>query len=116
MDASHISQLLADMYSLRILASSAKKPRSAQELSFLLDIPVASSYRRVNELEREGLLKCVGKPLTREGKRYKIYQSQVNNITLVFEKGKLKARKSIAWQDTVEVEQSVIEAPKQSQK
>ena len=108
MKASNISQLLADIYSLKILSSSAKKPRSAQELSVILDIPVACSYRRVKDLEREGLLKCVGRPLTSEGKRYKVYQSQVNRITLVFENGKLTAQKSLAWKETEKVEESVI--------
>ena len=108
MKASNISQLLADRYSLKILAATYNKPRSTQELSLILDIPIASSYRRVKELEKEGLLKCVGKPLTREGKRFKIYQSQVNNITLVFEKGKLRARRSLAWEEPEEVEEPVI--------
>jgi len=110
MNASNISQLLADKYSLKILAATYNTPRSTQELSLILDIPIASSYRRVKDLEKEGILKCVGKPLTKEGKRYKIYQSQVNNITLVFEKGKLKARRSLAWQETEEVVEPIIQA------
>ncbi len=112
MNASNISQLLADRYSLKILAATYHRPRSTQELSLILDIPIASSYRRVKELEKEGLLKVVGRPLTREGKRYKIYQSQVNNITLVFEKGKLRARRSLAWQEPEEVIEPIISTPK----
>jgi len=108
MNASNISQLLADRYSLKILAATYNTPRSTQELSLILEIPIASSYRRVKELEKEELLKCVGRPLTREGKRYKIYQSQVNNITLVFEKGRLRARKSLAWKEPEEIVEPII--------
>ncbi len=109
MNVLNISQLLADPCSLQILASSSNKPRSTQELSVMLDIPVASTYRRVKDLENEGLLKRVGRPLTREGKRYWIYQSQVNNITLVFENGKLKARRSLAWQEPEEAVEPLVE-------
>ncbi len=108
MNVLNISQLLADPYSLQILASSYNKPRSTQELSMMLDIPVASAYRRVKDLENEGLLKRAGRPLTREGKRYWIYQSQVNNITLVFENGKLRARRSLAWQETEEAVEPLV--------
>jgi len=101
---------------LRILAATRNKPRSTQELSIMLDIPIASAYRRVNDMEKERLLKRVGRPLTRDGKRYWIYRSQVNNIMLVFEKGRLRARRSLAWKEPEEVVEQVITSPEPIEK
>ncbi len=55
-------------------------------------IPIAACYRRIKSLETVGLIKCVGKALTRKGKRIGIYSSQLKNAYIFFEDGKIKVR------------------------
>ncbi len=104
----NIAQLLADEYTIKIFELTYDRPYSAQEISLLLDIPIACAYRRVNKLEGEGLLKCVGRPVTTGGKRQKVFMSQVKNITVMFENGKLKAWKNLEEQELEEIVEPVI--------
>ena len=66
MDIFEASHMITDKYSVRILVGTAKKPKSAIELSEKYGIPIAACYRKIKELERAGLLRCVERRLTRK--------------------------------------------------
>ncbi len=92
MDLFEASQLITDKYSVRILVGTAKKPKSAIELTERYGIPIAACYRKIKELETAGLLRCVERRLTRKGKRVSMYISQLKTAYLFFENGKLRMR------------------------
>ena len=85
-----LSKLLADEYVVKILAATIWEPKSAQQLAFDLDIPIAACYRKINETIDTGLLLYIGNAITRRGKSVKLFKSQVNSIKLLFERGELK--------------------------
>jgi len=87
-----LSKILADPYSMKILASTYAKPTSAQEISIKFDIPIAQCYRRIRTLESLGMVKAVKSILTKKGKRMKLYKSDVKNAYVVYEHGKLKVK------------------------
>ncbi len=92
MDIFEASHMITDKYSVRILVGTAKKPKSAIELSEKYGIPIAACYRKIKELERAGLLRCVERRLTRKGKRVSMYISQLKTAYLFLENGKLRMR------------------------
>ncbi|MDY7082826.1 MAG: helix-turn-helix domain-containing protein [Halobacteria archaeon] len=76
---------LGDEYSIRILSETLETERSAKEISRRLDIPIATVYRRIDNLVEAGFLEYEGKALTQEGKRVKVYRSYVDQIKIFFE-------------------------------
>lgn len=84
-----IAQILTDEYNMNILAATSHKARSARELAFMFDIPLASCYRKLRELSSAGLIEHEGSELTADGKRYKVYRSRIGSVTMVYEKGTL---------------------------
>jgi predicted transcriptional regulator len=92
MDLFEASQLITDKYTVKILVGTTKKPKSAIELSEKFGIPIAACYRKIRELEKVGLLRCVERRLTRKGKRVSMYISQLKTAYLFFENGKLRMR------------------------
>ena len=87
-----ISNLISDKYVSKILMSTYKKPKSVQNISASYGIPIAVCYRKVRQLEHLGFLSCVGDKLNGNGKRVKLYQSQIVNAHFFMEKGKFRAR------------------------
>jgi hypothetical protein len=87
-----ISNLISDKYVSKILMSTFKKPKSVQKISASYGIPIAVCYRKVRQLERLGFLTCIGDKLNGNGKRVKLYQSQIVNAHFFMEKGKFRAR------------------------
>ncbi|XGI83870.1 helix-turn-helix domain-containing protein [Halorutilales archaeon Cl-col2-1] len=81
---SEVLETLGNKYNPEIL-DSARRPKSAQELSDELDIPIATCYRRIEELQDTGLLELEDKVLSDEGRRTKVYRTQVNEIRILFE-------------------------------
>jgi DNA-binding Lrp family transcriptional regulator len=92
MDALEASKILSDEYSAKILMGAIRKPRTALELSRDFNIPIAACYRRIRNLEDNGLIRCVEKRLTFEGKRVATYQSLLKSAHIFFEGGSIKAR------------------------
>lgn len=92
MDLFEASSLITDKYSVRILIGTSKKPKSAIELSEKFGIPIAACYRKIKELEKAGLIRCVERRLTRKGKRVSMYLSQLKTAYLFFENGKMRMR------------------------
>ena len=87
-----ISNMISDKYVSRILMSTYKKPQSIQNLSASYGIPIAVCYRKVRQLEKLGFIGCIGSKLNKNGKRVKLYQSQIVNAFFFLEKGKFRAR------------------------
>jgi len=82
------SRLIVDKYSSRILSVAFRLSKTPQEISEECDIPIAVCYRRIKQLEKMGLIECVERHLTREGKRVKKYKSMVHYARIFLENGK----------------------------
>jgi len=83
-DPDAIESLLAALggkYAARILAA-ADRPKSAQQLSDELDVPIATCYRRIDELEAAELLVCQGREPSRRGRRTNVYRRTIGGVTL----------------------------------
>jgi predicted transcriptional regulator len=85
---------------MNILAATSYKARSARELAFMFDIPLASCYRKLRELSAANLVEQDGSELTADGKRYKVYKSKIGSVTLVYEKGMLHLKLDLNHRST----------------
>ena len=74
---------LGSKYSAEILCA-AGTPKSVQALSEDIEIPIATCYRRIEELVDAGLLECEGRKLSEEGRRTNIYRRTVDEIEVNF--------------------------------
>jgi predicted transcriptional regulator len=74
---------LGGKYSEQILAA-ANSPKSAQALSDEVDIPIATCYRRIEELVDAGLLKSEGRQLSDQGRRTNVYRRTVDELAVDF--------------------------------
>jgi hypothetical protein len=63
---------------------TAYKPHSAQEFSDLLDIPIATCYRRIEELSDAGLLTLHDRVLSDEHRRTNVYRREIDEINVQF--------------------------------
>lgn len=82
-DSSTVLSALGNKYSAEILAA-AGTPKSAQALSEDIEIPIATCYRRIEELVDAGLLECEGRRLSEEGRRTNIYRRTVDELEIDF--------------------------------
>ncbi|MDH4123509.1 MAG: helix-turn-helix domain-containing protein [Thermoplasmata archaeon] len=98
-----IAQLLMDEYNMKILAATSHKAKSARELAFMFDIPIASCYRKLRELAAAGLIKQESTELTADGKRYKVYRSQLDCVTLVYERGQMRMKVDMHLRTPIEI-------------
>lgn len=80
---------LADDYSRKILLSTVEKAMSVEELSHTLQIPISTSYRRVNEMNEVGLLTVEKTIITDDGKKFELYRSSFRGINIQLEKGEI---------------------------
>lgn len=83
MDPVAVLRTLGNKYNAEILRAT-NTPKSAQELSEELEIPIATSYRRIEELVENDLLALEGKELSEEGRRTKVYRRRVDEMRVVF--------------------------------
>ena len=82
-DASTVLSALGNKYSAEILCA-AGTPKSAQALSEDIEIPIATCYRRIEELVDAGLLECEGRQLSEEGRRTNIYRRTLDELEIDF--------------------------------
>jgi len=75
--------VLGNKYNARILQAT-HEPKSAQELSEELDIPIATSYRRIEELTELDLLGLENRELSDEGRRTRVYRRTVDAVNIEF--------------------------------
>jgi predicted ArsR family transcriptional regulator len=81
-----IIEVLGNKYNPEILDATGE-PKSAQELSDELDVPIATCYRRINELEETDLLELHDRPLSDEHRRIKVYRRSVDAVEVTFHDG-----------------------------
>jgi len=91
MNPFQICKVFGDRYLLLIMAATYIKPRSAREVSKLLKISIPVAYRKIDILEKMGLIKCSKSVLTRSGRRLKLYEPTTDKIELVLDGSKLKS-------------------------
>jgi predicted ArsR family transcriptional regulator len=72
---------LKNKYSFEILCAT-RTPASAQELSDRIDVPIATCYRRIEELVEAGFLKTEGRQLSEDGRRTNVYRRTVDEVTV----------------------------------
>lgn len=82
-DPEALLSALGSKYSAEILCA-AGTPKSAQALSEDIEIPIATCYRRIEELVDAGLLECEGRTLSNEGRRTNIYRRTLDEIEVDF--------------------------------
>lgn len=76
--------VLGNEYNAEIMGAT-DEPRSAQALSDELDIPIATCYRRIEELEEADLLEHQGRVLSEERRRVSVYRRAVDRIVVNFD-------------------------------
>lgn len=86
MAADEIIEVLGNKYNPEILEATAE-PKSAQELSEELDVPIATCYRRINELTEVDLLELHDQPLSEEHRRIKVYRRCIDEVSIDFREG-----------------------------
>jgi predicted ArsR family transcriptional regulator len=83
MSSADLLQTLGNKYSAEILEAT-DEPRSAQELSDELDIPIATCYRRIDELTEHNLLELHDNILSDDRRRIKVYRRNVEAVRIEF--------------------------------
>ncbi|MFB6101868.1 MAG: winged helix-turn-helix domain-containing protein [Haloplanus sp.] len=106
MDGTEMLRVLGNEYNPQIL-SFAHEPRSAQELSDELDVPIATCYRRIEELTDANLLEHHDRVLSDERRRVNVYRRNIEEVVVEFSEGdvsvtveerrKVKNRLDEAW-------------------
>lgn len=89
MDSVELLRILGNKYNAEILQAT-HEPKSAQTLSDELEIPIATSYRRIEELTSIDVLELAGKEFSEEGRRTKVYRRNVDAIKAEFENGSIQ--------------------------
>ncbi|PSP67459.1 ArsR family transcriptional regulator [Halobacteriales archaeon QH_8_67_27] len=84
MASGDILQTLGNKYSAEIL-DATDEPQSAQELSDELGIPIATCYRRIDELTEHDLLELHDNILSDDRRRIKVYRRNVDTVQIDFE-------------------------------
>jgi len=86
MDGTEMLRVLGNEYNPQIL-SFAHEPRSAQELSDELDVPIATCYRRIEELTDADLLEHHDRVLSDERRRVNVYRRNIEEVVVNFSEG-----------------------------
>jgi predicted transcriptional regulator len=86
MDGTEMLRVLGNEYNPQIL-SFAHEPRSAQELSDELDVPIATCYRRIEELQDADLLEHHDRVLSDERRRVNVYRRNIEEVVVRFSEG-----------------------------
>ncbi|WP_247005816.1 winged helix-turn-helix domain-containing protein [Halorientalis litorea] len=83
MPPAELLRALGNKYSAEIL-DATDEPLSAQTLSEELDIPIATCYRRIDELTDHDLLELHDSVLSDDRRRIKVYRRNVDEVTIDF--------------------------------
>ena len=104
MDVEEVLQVLGNKYNAEILGAT-RRAKSVQQLSDELEIPIATSYRRVEELTEIDLLELDGRELSEEGRRTNVYRRTVDKIRVEFDGEEV----DISVEERSKVENSLVE-------
>ncbi|PSP82543.1 ArsR family transcriptional regulator [Halobacteriales archaeon QS_6_64_34] len=86
MASAELLQTLGNKYSAEIL-DATDEPISAQDLSDELEIPIATCYRRIDELTEHDLLELHDNILSDDRRRIKVYRRNVDEVRVGFDDG-----------------------------
>jgi len=86
MASADLLQTLGNKYSAEIL-DATDEPISAQDLSDELEIPIATCYRRIDELTEHDLLELHDNILSDDRRRIKVYRRNVDEVRVDFDDG-----------------------------
>lgn len=78
-----VLRVLGNEYNPEILQATYE-PRSAQQLSEELDVPIATCYRRIEELTETELMELHDRPLSEEHRRVNVYRRNVDAVNVHF--------------------------------
>lgn len=81
-DGSALSEALANESARRILAVCMDDPCSVKQISQRAGIPLATTYRRVRDLEGMGLVTRERSAISPEGNRYDLYRSPLSEAAI----------------------------------
>ncbi len=84
-----ILEILSDNYCRIIIESIMYKPKSVMEITIETQIPMSTTYRKIQTLHDNKLLKTSG-TITEDGKKLFLYKSRVRGIQSVFKDGKIE--------------------------
>lgn len=84
MATADLLRVLGNDYNVEILGAAAE-PQSAQDLSDELDVPIATCYRRIEELTEVGLLEHHDRVLSDERRRINVYRRNIDEIRVEFQ-------------------------------
>ncbi|WP_266077813.1 ArsR/SmtB family transcription factor [Haladaptatus caseinilyticus] len=104
MGSLELLRVLGNKYNAEIL-DATHKPKSVQELSEELGIPIATSYRRIEELTEANLLELTGREFSNEGRRPKVYRRDIDAVSIAFSSDGI----DVAVDDRPEVENSLVD-------
>ena len=79
-----VLRVLGNEYNAEILEAT-NEPHSAQELSESLGVPIATCYRRIDELTEADLLELYDRPLSDEHRRINVYRRNVDEVRVEFD-------------------------------
>jgi len=103
MESVEVLRVLGNKYNAQILRAT-HEPKSVQELSDELEIPIATSYRRIEELTDVELLELAGREFSDEGRRTKVYRRNVDRLNVAFEDEQIE----ITMEERPEVRDSLV--------
>lgn len=98
-DLSDKVELLTDSYAKEILAGCYERPKTAQQISWEHNIPIAATYRRLNDLHEVGLLE----EIESEDSSATKYKTALDKAILTFEDGKFTIEMKLG-EDELETE------------
>lgn len=81
-----VIEALADPESRAILFTMVKKGNTAAELSYKLNIPLSSVYKKLTDLQELTLIEVERWMLSDKGRKYKIYRSRISKADVSIRK------------------------------
>jgi len=78
-----ILEIISDKYCRAILIATMEKPKSATEITADTGIPISTTYRRLQTLHDNKLVRISGS-INEDGKKYFLYKSKVKAISTNF--------------------------------
>ena len=82
----NLLEILSDKYCRTIIESITYKPKSVMEITRETQVPMSTTYRKIQLLHDSKLLKISG-IITDDGKKLFLYKSKIRGIQSVFHDG-----------------------------
>lgn len=100
-----VDAAVSDDASRRILAACMHHPLPVREISEVTSIPMATTYRHVNDLTERGLLVVARSAISPDGKRYDLYRSRLTRATIQVTQNGVE----ISWDTEPSVEERLMD-------